>query len=408
MDALVAALDGFAPALASALVHSLWQVAILAVAAALALRAMARASAASRHNVAMTFLLAMVLVPAAQFLAFWHEPGALIDDGFLQAIVQPLLSAATNVFGQDLPRMAAVVVLFWLSGVGWILVRHIGALRAIGAMERTPYQLLPANWRRRVDELRGALGIARVVAVRLCEDVFTPCSARLLRPVIWLPLSLLTRAPVEQIEALLAHELAHIARKDWLWNGMQCVVESLLFYHPAVWWLGRRIRREREHACDDLAVAACGNPIALAEALAALERERHVSPRLVLGAGGGSLVQRIARLLSSPPRRGRWRALAVLGAAVTLSAALLIALIGIGGGHPPDLQVRSSTEGDLGPGDYREITANGPDKQRFYLASIDAQGRLTETYREDGRVRPIDADVRRWVVEVTQPSVNVE
>lgn len=402
MEELAITQHGFAPALASALLHSLWQDALLAVAAALALRGMARAKAARRHSVAMAFLVAMVLVPAVQFLRFWQQPGAQIGDGLLPAMTEPGLGAAANLFVQDSSPVAAVVVLFWLLGVGLMVARHVGGLRAIAAMERGPYQLLPPLWRQRVDEMRRALGIARAVAVRLSDDVLMPCAARLVRPVIWLPLSLLTRVPVAQVEALLAHELAHIARRDWLWNGVQCVIEALLFFHPAVWWLGRRIRQEREHACDDLAVAACGDAIALAEALAALERERHSSPRLVLAANGGSLMKRITRLLSGPPSRARWGALAVLGA-LAISGALLVAQVGIAGS--PDLLVESSTAGVLGPGDYRETTANGPDKQRFYRESIDAHGRRTEVYRENGQVRPVDADVRHWLAEVARQSV---
>ena len=402
MDAFAAAQYGFAPALASALLHSLWQDALLAVAAALALRAMARARAASRHNVAMAFLIAMVVVPAVQFLRFWDQSGAGINDGLLPAMTAPQLAAADNVFVQASSPAAPVVVLLWLLGVGLMLARRAGGLRAIAAMERRPCRSLPPGLQRRLDEMRGALGIARAVAVRLSDDVLAPFTARLVRPVIWLPLSLLARAPVEQVEALLAHELAHIARRDWLWNGVQCVIEAILFFHPAMWWLGRRIRQEREHACDDLAVAACGDAIALAEALAALERERHSSPPLVLAANGGSLMQRISRLLTGPPSRGRWGALAVLGA-LTVSGAVLATQIGLAGGLP-DLRVEASTAGALGPGDYREISANGLDKQRFYRESIDAQGRRSETYREDGEVRPIDAGVRRWIAEVTRLS----
>jgi hypothetical protein len=253
--------------------------------------------------------------------------------------------------------------------------------------------------------MREVLGIARAVAVRFSDDAIAPCAARLMRPIIWLPASLLTRAPVEQIEALLAHELAHIARKDWLWNGVQCVIESLLFFHPAAWWLGRRIRQEREHACDDLAVAACGDPIALAEALTALERDRHDLPRLVLAAHGGSLMKRVARLLSVSPARGRWRTLAIAGA-LAISGSLVMAQLGLAGGLP-DLHVEASTSGPLGRGDYREITANGIDKQRFYRESVDAQGRRTEIYRENGEVRPIDAGVRRWIGEIDRMSLAV-
>ncbi len=368
--------DGFAPALASALLHSSWQNALLGVAAALVLRAMARSRAASRHAVGMAFLVAMALAPVVHLVA------------------APRIEALGDLFSRDVSPSAPWVVLLWLLGAGGMLARHVAGLRTIAVMERGVSPSLPPVWQRRVDELRRAFGIARAVAVRLSNDVVTPCAARLLRPVIWLPLSLLARAPAEQVEALLAHELAHVARKDWLWNGVQCVIEALLFFHPAVWWLGRRIRQEREHACDDLAVAACGDPIALAEALATLERERHVAPHLA--AGGGALLGRITRLLTDPPARRRRGTLVVLGSAL-FAGLLFFAPLGMTGAHPPDLQVESSTSGELGPGDYLEIRARG-ERYRVYRATMDAQGRLTEEYREDGKPRPIDADVRRWIL----------
>ena len=395
MDAFGFVRDGLVPALALALSHSLWQGALLAVAAALSLQAMARASAAWRHGVAMAFLVAMALAPALQFVRFWQSD-AQFDAGPLPALGALFLLGFSPV--------ALAVVMLWFSGMGVMLARHVAGLRAVAALERGPHPLLPPHWRQGVDALRGSLGITRPVAVRLSDDVLTPCAARWLRPVVWLPSSLTARAPGEQIEALLAHELAHIARHDWLWNGAQRLVESWLFFHPAVWWLGRRIRQEREHACDDLAVAACGDAVALAEALAALERDRQSSSRLVLAAHGGSLLQRITRLLSGPPPGGRWGALAVLGVAA-VTGVFLVTLIGVGGGHLPDLRIESSTSGALGPGDYREIIANGDDKLRFYRASVDAQGRLSEVYQEDRRAHPIDAEVRTWLAEVTRPAV---
>jgi hypothetical protein len=214
----------------------------------------------------------------------------------------------------------------------------------------------------------------------------------------------LTQLPSEQLEALLAHELAHIRRLDWLSNGVQCVIESLLFFHPGAWWLSRRIRQEREHACDDLAVAACGDAIALAEALAQLERHRHPSPRLVLAAHGGSLMQRITRLLSSTTPRARWRVPAAI-AVIVVSGAVLATQVGVTGHKLPNLRITSSTDGVLRPGDTREVTANGLDKRRQYRVVVDKQGRLVETYMEDGQVRPIDKSVRRWISEVDRLSV---
>lgn len=407
MDALAIVQFGFAPALASALLHALWQDTLLAVAAWCALATLARASAALRHAVAMGFLLAMVLVPALAFVRFWQQPGTQVNAGLLPAVTAPRIDAIPGVFVQESGPVAGVLTLLWLLGVALMLLRHCGGLQLVGALARRPYVALPEEWLQRVEALQRALGISRAVTVRLAQDVVAPFTARLLRPVIWLPLALLTRLPAEQLEALLAHELAHIRRLDWLWNGVQCVVEALLFFHPGVWWLGRRIRQEREHACDDLAVAACGDAIALAEALVALERQRPSIPRLVLAAQGGSLMQRITRLISGSPLSGppsRGRTAARIGLVVLLAAGVLVvAQAGISGSRP-DLHISSTTDGVLGPGDVREITANGLDKQRTYRASVDAQGRLTEVYREDGQVRPIDGRVRAWVTEVSRLS----
>jgi len=387
-------MDTLAPALVHALLHSLWQCTLLAFAAALTLRAMRAASAAWRHAVAMMFLVAMLLAPAAQFLVFWQADAPLSGPRWLD-----LLGPLTGLIGEA-ASSAGIVSMIWLAGVIVMLARYLGGLRTIAAMARRPCHGVPPHVQQRVDELRSALGIVENVAVRISDDVLVPCATHLARPIVWLPASLLTGTPPEQLEALLAHELAHIARKDWLWNGIQCAIEAILFFHPAVWWLSRRVRQEREHACDDLAVVACGDPIALAEALAALEHARHAPPRLGLAASGGSLLQRVTRLIGAPPQRLRSGALAALGA-LTIAGVLLTAQVGVGGGQPHDLVYESSTTGDLGPGDFREITASENGRQRWYRASMDAQGRLTEIYREDGQVRPIDAETRAWIARVT-------
>jgi len=219
-----------------------------------------------------------------------------------------------------------------------------------------------------------------------------------------LPLSLLTRLPVDQVEALLAHELAHIQRLDWLWNGLQCVLESLLFFHPGAWWLSRRIRQEREHACDDLAVAACGNAIALAEALAELELHRHHFPRLVLAADGGSLMKRITRLLAGSSPGSRWRLPAGI-AVLVISGGLLATQSGTTNFSLPGIHIESTTDGTLGPGDEREIRATGLDGERYYIASVDRNGKLTEQYKKDGKVQPITPSVRTWIDEMSRLSV---
>ena len=134
------------------------------------------------------------------------------------------------------------------------------------------------------------------------------CSSDLLlRPVVWLPLSLLARLPAEQVEALIAHELAHIARLDWLWNGVQCVIESLLFFHPAAWWLSRRIRlsatNERElcliHASvlvrvDAIATSSGNRHVGLMYASSSISTRKPTRLRAVL-----AIVARIGRAVGA-------------------------------------------------------------------------------------------------------------
>jgi beta-lactamase regulating signal transducer with metallopeptidase domain len=375
------------------------------------LNALERRSAALRHALGMGFLGLMVAAPAVAFARFWLRPAAELNAGVLPAMVAAQV-AVPGMYVQESAPTAGILSLLWLGGVVLMLVRHFGGWRLVGALDRKAHDLLPLDWQLRVDALVRALGITRRVAVRLADDIASPFTARLLRPVVWLPLSLLTRLPPEQVEALIAHELAHIARLDWLWNGVQCVVESLLFFHPAAWWLSRRIRLEREQACDDLAVAACGGissnaAIALAEALTQLECDRQPFPRLVLAAQGGSLMQRITRLLSGrsdqdAAGRPRWRWPAtLLGLAVV--GTLAVAQVGVA--RLPSVHIESTTDGKLGPGDVREVTATGFDVDRHYVARVDANGKLVETYEENGIARPLDAKARQWVAEMGRMSV---
>src|SRR4029078_2673053 len=109
---------------------------------------------------------------------------------------------------------------------------------------------------------------------------------------IVVPVSALAGLSPQYVEALLAHELAHVRRSDYLVNVIQSVIETLVFYHPAVWWLSRQIRIEREMCCDDLAAATCDDRVTYAHALASLEELRSSTPALAIAADGGELLTR--------------------------------------------------------------------------------------------------------------------
>lgn len=410
------ALNGFLAALSTALLHSVWQVAVLGLLAALSLEALRRASAACRHTVGMTWLLVMA---AAPMLTFWHclsarsaapllGPAGQSVPGLWPPMALALAPLPDAVAGGWMLALTAL----WCVAVLLRLVLYLGGRRWLARLTEQHFDVLPAPWQQRVDDLRAALQLSRTVVVRVVDDVAAPFTAWLLRPVIWLPRSLLDTLPAQQLVALLAHELAHVRRLDWLWNGVQRLIEALLCHHPAVWWLGRRIRQERELACDDLAVAVCGDALAMAEALAHLgslaqrplfsprtAREQLVSgfPHGGLAAQGGQLMARISHLLGTTPAARPWRwvgGLALLAASGSLLATQVL---------PPStwlMQLRTdqSAPGPLAPGQFQDMTATYLGGYvRHYRVSMDDRWQRQEQYQEDGQPRPVTADVRQWV-----------
>jgi len=186
-------------------------------------------------------------------------------------------------------------------------------------MTRRATRPVDEGWELALIRLRRRLGIEH--AVTLLESSMAPVPAVVgwLRPVILVPASAFAGLTPQQLEAILAHELAHVRRHDYLVNLLQAAVETLLFYHPAVWWVSSQVRQERESCCDDLAVSVCGDRLGYARALAALEGLR--TPRLALGADGGSLLRRIRRLAGVPETAGGAPVAWVAGA---LALALLL------------------------------------------------------------------------------------
>lgn len=198
---------------------------------------------------------------------------------------------------ERLPRTIPWLLALWFTGVVFLSLRFAGGLVMVHRLKRTETSASVELWQEKLASLSRRLRVSR--PVRLCESalVEVPTVIGWLRPVILFPATALTGLSAEQLEALLAHELAHIRRYDYLVNLLQTSIETLFFYHPAVWWVSQQARQEREHCCDDLAVAACGDVLTYARALTTLERLRGSDVQLAVAASGGSLLVRIQRLL---------------------------------------------------------------------------------------------------------------
>ena len=201
----------------------------------------------------------------------------------------------------------------WMLGVLILSARTVGGWLIVQRLRSTATQQIPPALAASFARLSHRIGVHSRVALRLSTRIASPLAIGMMRSLILLPASALTTLSADQLEAVLAHELAHIRRADYLWNILQTMIETLFFFHPAVWWVGSSLRQQRELCCDDIAIASCVDPLTYATALLLLEEERakEIALRtattkfpLALALDGHqsrvSLRSRIARILGEP------------------------------------------------------------------------------------------------------------
>ena len=309
------------------LLHFLWQGILVAALYALA-RALAggRMSARGRYAIACASLLAMTAAPA---LTYWWlgnsgqaaRIGDLTDWGARQLAPGVAYSPVTDPWQQAMPA----IVMTWFAGAATCSLRLLMGFISAAALRRSRHAPVLTEWQQTLDRLIERMQVSQSVRLLPTDRVDSPSVIGWLRPVILAPVGVLSGLAPEQVEALLAHELAHVRRHDYLVNVLQGIAESLLFYHPAVWWISNQIRAEREHCCDDLAVAASGDVLVYARALADLESRRPAHFKAALSANDGSLLRRIQRLADpvAAPRPAGW------GVAWSVGALLLLGIAGV-------------------------------------------------------------------------------
>jgi beta-lactamase regulating signal transducer with metallopeptidase domain len=295
-----------ADALNSALLHSLWQDSIVGLLLWGALVAMRRASANARYLVCCAALGLMAALPVITTLALsgreYGDPSLIPATVTVEAppIIAPTPEAGSATVearpANWLAPLAPWALPVWLIGVLTCSFRLVlASAHAVVLKQRSDPEDGPIA--ATVARLAARIGVRRLVSVRISMRTNSPATLGFIRPVILLPPAVALGVTPQQLEALLAHELAHIRRHDYLVNLLQMLVETLFFYHPAIWWASRRIRVERELCCDDIAVDACGDAVGYAQALTKVARMQITRPGLALGATGGPFLQRIHRLL---------------------------------------------------------------------------------------------------------------
>jgi beta-lactamase regulating signal transducer with metallopeptidase domain len=302
------------------LLHFCWQAAAIALVYWFADAVLSKARSQTRYVLALATLLLMLSSalatltyeetrsysgPSSSPGAFSSPAMATIGPGIsidlapltglnpTRATVQPMLL--------HLSRLLPWLDFAWLLGVAWLSTRTIAGWRLIQRLRRSALVAAPEAVHASFARLCKRLGIARHISLCISEHIPGPLAMGIVRSLIILPASALMALNPEQLEAVLAHELAHVRRADYFWNLVQTMIETLFFFHPAVWWLGRRLRQQRELCCDDVAVQSCADPLIYATALLRLEERRTQHLNLAMALDGhrswSGLRDRIARIL---------------------------------------------------------------------------------------------------------------
>lgn len=330
-------------AVAWTLIHFCWQAAAVAAAYRLLSALLARRSAETRYTAALASLLLMIA--AAGVTLGWE----LRSDATPATLTSTAVNFAAPLAG-ELPRIAAPGMMdshpdaqhitlasllpwidgLWVAGVLALSIRSLGGWWYLRRLRQSANVQAPAAVRASFERICSALGLRRAVALRVCTAIDGPMTIGTLRAIVLLPLSALTSLGPDELEVVLAHELAHVRRADFFWNILQTIAETLFFFHPAVWWISARIRHERELCCDDMALKICPNPVTYASALYRLEEHRSRHLRLAMALDGhashSTLLMRIARILGEPMTRipsTRLRPFSLVAASAGLIALLV-------------------------------------------------------------------------------------
>jgi bla regulator protein BlaR1 len=239
------------------LIHSLWQGMVLALFTGLLLTICRKQTAVFRYNLISSQLLLFGVACIATFFWEWRNfsaPNAFSEtEGITLLNSSSLLALKENTLGY-LTNNSRAILLIWGIVCCYKTLQAAYHLSYLQRASKSSVYSVPLLWQQQLAILKEKLGIHKTVVLLESQLIKVPMVIGHLKPIILLPIGLLSGLPVEQLEAILLHELAHIKRNDYWVNLMQVVFESIFFFNPAFLWLSNILRAEREHCCDDLAI----------------------------------------------------------------------------------------------------------------------------------------------------------
>jgi beta-lactamase regulating signal transducer with metallopeptidase domain len=310
--------DQLTSALCNTLLHSLWQGIILAAIAGLIVVSTRKASSALRYNLLISALMLFAVGVFATFIGQYLQrtgPAAVVQPG-----VQPVLGATITVTAQPgvqpIPapqpgfteRVEAylndhhnTIVLIWFLIICARSLQLGVGLYGTYRIKRVRVAAVKGHWPGRMQQLADGLGIRQTIAFLESGLAKTPMVIGHLKPVVLVPIGLLAALSTAEVEAILIHELAHIRRRDYLVNMLQSLLEIVFFFNPAVLWISKMIKTERENCCDDLALAQDHNKANYIRALVSCEEYKSSIPAYAMAFPGGknTLLHRVKRMANN-------------------------------------------------------------------------------------------------------------
>jgi GWxTD domain-containing protein len=280
------------------LLHSLWEGALISVVLAAVLIAVR--SPRVRYGASCCAMILMLIGFGFTLVHLMPDEAQGLQN--LHAFDFPRWNAlsvqdASSSWNPTLSAIAPWLGPFWLGGVWLLCLWRLASWISVQRLRWRGVCCAPDHWQKEIDRFSARLRLSRPVILLESCLAEVPMVLGHFRPLILIPIGLLAGLPPEQIRAILLHELVHIRRHDYLVNVMQRLAEVLLFYHPAIWWISRVVRIERENRCDDVVVSITGDAREYAVALTALEQSRLSGREPGIAATGGHLMKRIHRLL---------------------------------------------------------------------------------------------------------------
>ncbi|MEO0340026.1 MAG: M56 family metallopeptidase, partial [Bacteroidota bacterium] len=311
-------------ALGWTVIHSLWQSTLLALVIGVLTALIKPQSALARYRLYSLGVISTFIWAAATFIRLFNfhttsieVSGLVAGNDFTSEFANNVgtnaaLSIATfiNYFDTHLP----VIITLWLLGMSFFLLRFLGGLAYTQHLRTSRIYKVEEHFVEKINQLHQQLGMQRVVHLFESANVKAPMTLGTFKPIILMPIGALTLLSPAQVEAILAHELAHIRRNDYLFNILQSIVEVLFYFNPAIWWLSAQVRLERENCCDDIAIQLCGDDLAYAKALLSLQEYSKDAPGLALAFSNkrNHLLNRVKRIFALRGFRAAARCVGVL------------------------------------------------------------------------------------------------